>query len=263
MSWFKDLFGGSKSAVGGVSWPDYFSDPNYQGSQQFLDQYSKDLLTKGPNDYYKPIGEYGTPEFMDYLSQGNSKTLMGVNDALAKSGRARGGRVGEVASQALGDHNADLLFKDYIRAMSGREMFFNTGLNTQANVRDAGYVNQQARNQFNTDHSNFDMAKAAYQDNYKAQNSAATGKVLGTLIGGGIGFMAGGPAGAMAGAGIGGDLAGSGSSGTSGAQWLEALMGSKKSSTADASSAAGVSDIGKINLKSVDPELLSKIFSSL
>ena len=262
MSWFSDLFGGGKSAVGGVSRPDYYNDPNFQGSQQFLDQYSKDLLTKGPNDYYKPIGEYGTPEFMDYLSQGNSKTLMGVNDALSKSGRARGGRVGEVASQALGDHNADLLFKDYLRAMSGREMFFNTGLNTQANVRDAGYTNQQARNTFNTDHSNFDMAKASYQDNYKAQNSAATGKVIGSLIGGGLGFMAGGPAGAMAGSGIGYLMGGGSGSSQSGAQWLQALMSTKKSST-DAASQAGVSDIGKINLSSVDPEMLSKIFSSL
>src|SRR3990167_2922450 len=88
------LFGGDddESNAEGVKYPDFYSDPNFTDSQSFLNQYSKDLLTKGPNDYYAPIGNYGTQEFMDFIQQGNSKTLMGVDEALAARGGARGGQ---------------------------------------------------------------------------------------------------------------------------------------------------------------------------
>ena len=220
-------------------------------------------MTKGPNDYYKPIGEYGTQEFYDHLQQGNSRTLMGVDEALARTGRARGGRVGEVASQALGDRNADLLFKDYLRAMQGREMFFNTGLNTQANVRDAGFQNQNAKNNFNVGGATFEMGKAQYLDSRDDMNSEALGKVLGTLApiaGAGVGAMFGNP---IAGYQIGSMVSGGmGADTQSGVDWLDAVMGTKKQSSNSAAQEAGVSDIGRASIgMNMDPDQLMKMYS--
>lgn len=230
MSWISRFFGGGNSAVGGVSYPDYYSDPHFSGSQDFLDTYSKDLLNKGPNDYYKPIGEYGTPEFMNFLNQGNSGTLSGVDAALAKTGRARGGRVGEVAAQALGDNNAKLMYADYIRAMQGRKDFFNTGLDVQANVRDAGYANQDAKNAFNVGHSNFDLGKAAYQDDYKAQQDAKISR----FIGGRFGDAEGGTSGSSV------------FTNSSSPSWIDSIMNNKKSSGSGSGSLPGVSSYGSI-----------------
>lgn len=248
------LFGASKllgdngSNMDGVNYPDWYEDPQYKTSQDFLSNYSQDLLTKGPNDYYKPIGEYGTPEFMDFIQQGNSKTMLGVDEALSRTGRARGGQGAAIAAQALGDKNANLMYSDYLRAMEGRQNFMNIGLNTQANVRDAAFNNQTARNNFNVGGAKFDFDKAVYGDQRDDAQSAQLGKILGTVAGGGIGFMLGGPAGAMAGAGMGGSLMG-GSGGGGNMQWLD-LVKSGASLLPGASStgvANGVSGLGAIN----------------
>lgn len=258
------LFGSDgDSRAEGVNYPKWFEDPRFNESQDFLNQYSKDLLTSGPNDYYRPIGEYGTPEFMDFIQQGNAKTMMGVDEVLARGGRGRGGRAGEVAAQALGDRNADLMYKDYIRAMQGREMFFNTGLNTQANVRDAGFQNQTAKNNFNVGGANFEMGKAQYLDSRDDMNSEALGKILGTvapIAGAGIGAMFGNP---IAGYQIGSMVTGGpGADAPSGIDWLDAVMGTKQRSSSPAAEEAGVSDIGRIGMK-MDPDKLMEMFSGL
>lgn len=247
---FWDFLTGGDSQVSQVNYPEWYSDPNFAGSQNFLDQYSKDLLNNGPNDYYAPIGEYGTQQFNDYITQTNGATLKGVDEALARTGRGRGGRSGEVAAQALGDRNASLAFQDYERALKGREMFLNTGLGVQQDVRNAGFANQSAHNAFNVGGANFDYNKAIYGDQYDRQQSEDIGKTIGTVVGGVGGFMVGGPAGAMAGAGIGSSVfGGGGGDGASTQQWLDIVNSAKAPGTkAGAGDAAnGVSTLGKIN----------------
>lgn len=260
-----DIFGGGDSQVSDVKYPDWYSDPNFESTQAFLKQYSEDLLTKGPNEYYAPIGQYGTDEFLNLIQNTNSKTLMGVNEALAQSGRARGGRPAEVAAQTLGARNADLLYKDYLRAMEGRAGLLNTGLNTQMNVRNAGFANQGARNEFNLGGANFNFEKAKYGDLFDRQQAEDIGKMFGNIVpiaGAGLGFMVGGPAGAGIGYSLGSSIGGGG--GSASPEWLDAIIGSKKTPVASAarsSAVPGVSDIGKIS--GMDPAALMDIFASL
>lgn len=260
MGWFSDLFGGGDSRTEGINYPEWYTDPHFSGSQDFLDQYSRDLLNRGPNDYYRPIGEYGTPEFLNFINQTNAETLKGVNEQLAKSGRARGGRGGEIASQALGDANAKLLYADYVRAMQGRQHFFDTGLNVQANVRDAGFKNQESRNKFNVGGAEFNLQKAIYGDGYDRQQSSDIGKMIGNiapLAGAGIGFMLGGPAGASAGYGFGSSLFGG--EGTT-PQWLDTITNSRKGTTTE--SPSGVSSLGRIT-DGMDSATLMKLLAQI
>jgi len=260
MGFFSSLFGG-KSKTSDVNYPDWYADPKFTGSQDFLDTYSRDMLTKGPNDYYAPIGNYGTPEFMDFMRQSNASTLAGVDEAISR-GRGRGGRTGEVAAQALGDKNAKLAWMDYLRAMQGREMFLNTGLNVQDSVRSAGFANQGARNQFNVGKTSFDFNKAVYGDTYDANRAKGIGKVVGTLAplaGAAIGGMAGGVPGAQIGYGIGSSLFGGDGEAP---QWLDLIAGSKSKSTpTETGGSAGVSSIGKA--VTLDQDIYSNMFPYL
>jgi hypothetical protein len=236
-----------KSYTEDIKYPDYYSDPNFDSTQTFLNDYSKNLLQNGPVDYYKPLGEYGSPEFMDFMNQSNAATLKGIDEAGARTGRARGGRTGEIAAQALGDKNATLMYSDYLRAMNGRQTLMNTGLNTQFNVRDAGFNNQNSRNNFNVGGAEFNYRKALGLDAYDQQGNEAMGKMIGNLApiaGAGIGMMVGGPVGALAGYGIGSSLFG-GSGETP--QWLDVLNQSKGTNVQTPASTAGVSTLGAIN----------------
>src|SRR3990167_8918657 len=116
------LFDKDESRTEDIKYQEYFNDPNFTSTQDFLNQYSKNLLNQGPNDYYRPIGEYGSPEFLNYLNVANNDIIGGTSEALARSGRGRGGRLAEVTAQSIGDSNRDLKFRDYLRAMQGREM---------------------------------------------------------------------------------------------------------------------------------------------
>lgn len=245
MSWLSDLFGGGDSHAADVKYPDWYSDPNFAGSQGFLDQYSKDLLNNGPNDYYAPIGEYNTPEFQAAVHQSSQATVGATDAALARSGRARGGQGAAIAAQTIGDQNAKLAYADYLRAMNGREMFLKTGLGVQENVRDAGFANQGARNNFNVGGAKFNMDKAIYGDSYDRQNSQDIGEMLGNiapLVAGGVGFMVGGPAGASVGYGAANSLFGGDGSTP---QWLDTLTSQKTKAAPDQT--AGVSTLGRIN----------------
>lgn len=242
------LFGGDdKSRTDGVNYPSWYEDPNFKGSQDYLSQYSKDLLDKGPNDYYKPIGEYGTSQFMDFMQQGNAKTMMGVDESLARTGRARGGQGAQIAAQTLGDKNANLMYNDYLRAMNGRQNFMNIGLNTQANVRDAAFGNQESRNKFNVGGAEFDYNKAVYGDTRDDAASAAMGKIFGTAIQAIPGMIAGGAVGGPVGAIVGGI----GSASGSGSQWLD-MLNQSKTTTSGGGSTAGVEN-GVSGLGAIDP----------
>lgn len=264
MSFWDDLFGGGDSRTDGVNYPDWYTDPHFSGSQDFLDQYSRNLLNNGPNDYYRPIGEYGTPEFFNFINQAHAGTQNGVDEALARSGRARGGRAGEVAAQSIGDSNTRLIYEDYLRAMKGREMFLKTGLDTQRDVRNAGFSNQSARNNFNVAGANFDYNKAIYGDQYDRQASSDLGEMFGNiapLAAAGVGFAFGGPVGAKVGYDVGSSVFGGDASQSP--QWLDMVSASRGGSSGSRSpdELGGVSSIGRINSSNSDD--LMKLLASL
>jgi len=257
----KDIFGGDSKATE-VKYPAWYSDPNFDSTQEFLKNYSQDLLTKGPNDYYAPIGQYGTPEFMDFIQSTNSKTMMGVDEALARSGRGRGGRGAEIAANTLGERNAALAYQDYLRAMQGRKDLLGLGINTQANVRDAGFMNQGAKNKFNVEGAEFDFAKGVYGDafdEHQFQKGWSFMSDMAPIVGAGIGFAAGGPGGAAIGSGIGSSMTGGSGKGP---QWLDLISQGKTKTpgTATENATPGVSNIGKINADTFD---IAKLIATL
>lgn len=255
MGLFSFLTGG-KSKVEGVKYPEWYSDPKFTGSQDFLDQYSRDLLTKGPNDYYAPIGQYGSDEFLNYINVSANPILEGTRSAAAASGRARGGQLADVTTDKIAKYNLDLVFKDYIRAMEGRQWLMGTGLGVQQDVRNYGFANQTNRNDFKVGGAEFDLKKASYLDNRDDAKSAAIGK----MIGAGLGFVAtgGNPYGAMAGASM---MGGSGGGTDDTMKWLD-VLGSSKKATTGASNTGVSSDIGAIKGK-VSNDKLMELLSGL
>lgn len=261
------LFGGKdKSRTEDLAVPNWWEDPNYRQSQDFLQPYGENILNGKIPDYYKSIGESGGAEFENYLKLTNGDIMQGVNESLARSGRGRGGAAAAVSAQAIADNSTKARYADYVRAIEGKKSLLGAGIGIEEGVRSAGLTNQSQRNQFNLGAFDRELGKASDLDAYDRQSSADIGKTLGTLApiaGAGIGFAIGGPAGAQAGYGIGSAIGGGG--GAASPQWLDILASSKNSGIngpVNSGSTAGVSSLGAIGNDSSAgfDEMLKKIF---
>lgn len=250
MAFLDFLFGGNDSRVEDLKVPDWWTDPNYQATQDFLQPYGFDILKGNIPDYYKGIGEVGGSEFDNLLKLTNRDIMQGTSEALARTGRGRGGALASVTSQALADNESKLRFSDFMRAMEGKQWLFGQGKDITEGVRTAGLNNQGQRNQFNLGVFDRSFDKARYLDGYDRQSSEDFGNFLGTIGGATIGAVTGGATGGPMGALIGGL---SGATGT-GTEWLDMFnKGNQVNRIAnDPSSIAGVSSIGRINSKDID-----------
>lgn len=241
MSFFSDLFGGKDSAVEDMpKIPDFYTDPNYQSEQDFLQPYGIGLLNGNIPDYYKGIGMSDSPEFEAMLGLTNRDISQSAAEAAARSGRARGGNLPAVTSQLIADNTSKLRYADFLQSLEGKKFLMNQGVGISQGVRGAGQAQGQYRNAFNEWQYGARLGQFNYAQNRADEEAAGLGKAIGTVAGGVGGFFLGGPAGALTGAQLGSSF---GSGGNGSGIDVSKLFGSPASG---GSSSAGVSDIGAI-----------------
>lgn len=178
---------GRDSGVEDVPLPEWYQDPNYQGTQDFLRPYGQGILEGNIPEYYRSIGSPGGKEFEDFLSLTNRDISQSAAETAAITGRGRGGSLPAVTAQQVGDNSIKLRWADFMRAMQGKQWLFGEGRGITENVRQAGLENQSQRNNFNLGIFDRSLNKAGYLDSYDRQSSQDFGQLLGTIGSGVLG----------------------------------------------------------------------------
>ena len=130
--------------------PQYWTDPNFQNTQDFGSKYYQDILSGNIPDWYKAIGEANPAGIGGAYSEWSQPYLKSMNEinAAKGTGRAGSGITDSGQLQALGNMNAQMQYADYLRAMQGREDMLNFGGSGLADVRNAAYANMGSKNAF-------------------------------------------------------------------------------------------------------------------
>jgi len=247
---FGGLFGTGEEEPNLIPPPEFYTDPNYQAEQDFLQPYGFGLL-KGDNipDFYKSIATPNSQEFQDVLNLSNRDIMQSAAETAARTGRGRGGSLPAVTAQAIGDNSAKLRYADFLSSNEGKKFLMQEGQSISEGVRSAGQNQGQIRNNFNLGVYDRQLANQIWginrEDAAAAQQGEALGKIAGValpLIGGAMG----GPTGAMAGSTLAGIFGGNQSSVMD--LFKSSMSGATTSATTSSPllSAAGVSDIGAV-----------------
>jgi len=177
------LFGGKgDSNLEGFKLPDYYESDIFNDIQDYLKGYGTGMLEGDVPDYYKGIGETGSQEFEDMLAMTNRDISQSVTEAMAKSGRARGGALPVAVSKAVGDASTKARYGDYERSLEGKKYLMNTGLETTTGVRNAAFNEQSLKNQFNLSRSGLDLKQRGYLDDLDLQIGGMQGEGIGSFI---------------------------------------------------------------------------------
>lgn len=140
---------GKKDKVNAPSTPEYYTDPNFSGTQDFLRKYSEGILQGNIPDYYKGIGETMDPSLMKDYVYGLGSDVQGKELAQqALSGRARTGMSNNAIAQ-VGGLSANARFEDYLRSIQGKQWLMNAGMGGEQDVRNYAQSNMGANNAFN------------------------------------------------------------------------------------------------------------------
>jgi len=180
------LFGSSRSRFEDVKLPDYTEDKYYESSQAPLQKTGLSLLQGKPNDYFKPIGEYGGQEFENVLGLLKRDVSKGVDEDLVRRGVGRGGIGATAKARAIGDISTKTRYADYERALSGRQNLLTTGADILGGVRSGALNREGIRNPFEISRTGLDMDRAKGLDAHQA----AQDKKMSDLIGGAVGLAA-------------------------------------------------------------------------
>jgi len=182
MSFLSGLFGGGSSKFEDVKIPDYQEDKYYESSQAPLQKTGLSLLQGKPNDYFKPIGEYGGQEFENVLGLLKRDVSTGVNEDLVRRGVGRGGIGATAQARAVGDISTKTRYADYERAMAGRQNLLTTGADILGGVRGGALQREGIRNPFELGRTKLEMGKASALDEFQAaQDSKMSGLIKGAI----------------------------------------------------------------------------------
>jgi len=127
----------------------YYEDPDYRETQDFLKDYGIDLLKGDIPDYYKGIGETGGQQLEDLIAMTNRDITQGATDALAKTGRLRGGALPAAVAQPIADNSTKLRYADLQRMLQGKQYLMNQGVGITEGVRGAAQTEGGRQNEFN------------------------------------------------------------------------------------------------------------------
>jgi len=190
------------SALSGFELPDFFEDPEFKRQQKFLGDFGIDVLGGKVPEFFRGIGEAGSPEFENLLRQGTGDITRGITETAALTGRGRGGGVSSQVGKEVGRFSTEARFNDLLRAMEGKKFLFQQGRGISEGTRSAGFAEESSRNQFALNRSKLDFAHRSALDEQEATIGGLEGEnfsqLLNTAIKGGVGFATGGPAGAAA-----------------------------------------------------------------
>lgn len=170
------------SSLDGFQLPEFFEDPDYRQTQDYLKTLGIDILGGKVPDYYKAIGESGSPEFQKFLDLTNRDISQKVLEGAAISGRMRGGGVTSQLAQQISDNTTRLSFADYERALQGKEYLFGQGRGITESVREAGQKQGEIKNNFNLGRSRLDFQDRIAKDNQDVAEGTARGGALSSLV---------------------------------------------------------------------------------
>lgn len=245
-----------KTPYSDIALPKFVTDPLYTSSQSGLNELGTGLIEGNIPDYYKPIGDFNSPQFQAMLNSVKGQVMQQSQEANAIAGTGRSG-VGITASNnALNQILPQLSYADYTRALQGRGALLETGINTQQGVRESARQHGMDETNFNQTLFQDQTGLAGLIDAYKKDASSSIGKTFGTigggLLGGVAGFALGGPAGAFTGAQFGAGLGNSafGGGDSSGLSQLFSSLGSIGNRSTPSAS-YGISDPGLGSFKSL------------
>lgn len=231
-----DLLDGGEGGDSGISRPKFYEDPDYRKAQDALSGLGLGLLKGEVPSYYSAIGQTGSPEFENMLSLTNRDITQSAAEAMAKSGRARGGALPAVTAGAITDAATKARYSDYNRALAGKESLLKLGTGVTEGVRGSGQLQGSRVNEFNWKDYQAQVDERAYQDAKKAQEDAALGQMIGTIASIGLGAATGGMSFGLQGA-----LAGAGDALTGGGTNFLGVLNKNP-----VQSSAGVSSLGSI-----------------
>lgn len=177
----------AKGRLGDLNYPDYFEDPDYRETQDYLKKLGIGILDGDIPDYYKGIGETGSKEFEDMLGLTTRDIQKGAAESMALQGRGRGGQLAAVTSGSIADAATKLRYADYNRAMTGKEWLFGQGKGITEGVRGAGQQEGVNRNAFNVGEFNFEKWRAgnlAELDLGLAEDNSETAQSLAGIVSG-------------------------------------------------------------------------------
>ena len=127
--------------------PEFYEDPYFAQSQEFLFPYGTDILKGDIPEYYRPIGEWGGAEFEDILGLATRDITKAGLETGARL-KKRGGRLLPSIAREVGEMSKKFRFEDYVRALKGREFLFAGGKGIAEGVRGAGLQMQEMKNVF-------------------------------------------------------------------------------------------------------------------
>jgi len=162
--------------------PDFYTDPSFKRTQDFLEPYGMDILKGDINEYYAPIGSSGGPEFEDMLSMVGRDVKQGVTEDQAR----RGGRSGAgtyAAAKTIGDVSTKLRWDDYMRSLGGKEFLMGQGKGITEGVATRGLSYGRDMNAFNMDTSRFEYGMQQDEQNRQDREDDAWMDLLSTSIG--------------------------------------------------------------------------------
>jgi hypothetical protein len=132
-----------------ITLPNYYEDPNVSKSIESLMGVGGQLTSGNIPDYYKPIGEIGGSEYQDMVKAVMKNVGTQVEENLARRNISGGGISGRLTAEAMGDTLADLGYKDYSRALTGRLNLLNTGTNALSTAGSLALNKSGMLNEFN------------------------------------------------------------------------------------------------------------------
>lgn len=168
--------------------PKYYEDSDYRYAQDYLKSYGTNILEGNMNGFYSSLGQSGGQQFEDVLGLGIRDTMKSTEEALAKSGRARGGQLPAATAKAVSDMSIKARYDDYVRAQGEKSNLLTTGLNIMSGVRGAGQNEGVNRNDFAWKDYN------AQEDELmrKAEADSQLGEMIGMIASIGMGAATGG-----------------------------------------------------------------------
>jgi hypothetical protein len=177
--------GGGGGVDGGYSLPGYFTDPAYTKARDYLNKYTGDMTKGILPDYFKGIGETGSPEFNAMAGNVRRDISTGVDEDLARRGIGRGGIGATAKAKGIGDAMTKLNYADFLRSLEGKQYILGTGLVGVGDVMNSALTYGNAM-------SNYQLKKATQvqtQNNLNNSNQAsglsgllsAVGSIIGSI----------------------------------------------------------------------------------
>jgi len=130
------LFGGD-SNLEGFKLPDFFEDPEFKKTQEFLSDFGINILKGEIPEFFKPIGEIGGKEFEDVLSLTKRDIEQSAINTGAITGRGRGGSVPSSVASAVGDASTKARLINFQQALEGKGFLLQQGRGITEGVRSA------------------------------------------------------------------------------------------------------------------------------